>query len=406
MFYVGMPFQAGFVTLASSWPVEAMALSPGDYSLRLSATDLAGHGAETTVAVAVERTAPEAEISAPVSGSAVSGIVAIAGRATDEHFARYELWRARPDQVRDPVTLIWSEMLVDRTMIGAAQTTAIESGLLGTWDTGGLTSGTYALLLKVYDAAGNVSEARADVSVGAAAETLTVTLTAPAANAALVAGGSVDVRGSIGITGGVLDHYEIGYGPGTAPHSWVEISRGYTMPGAVGTLCDWDTTGLAQGDYTLLVRAISMTGQEAQVGVPVRVSAAPLVAVMSPAQGAAVAAVVDILGTVWDEDLAGYTLERGAGTSPPSWEQIASSTLPVVAGVLFRWDTAGLNGDYTFQLRATDAAGKQNLRGRQVAALITSPSLQQQRSIEHPALRSGSDDARLQVAACLVLEQI
>jgi len=356
LLYVGMPFGAGFVALEPSTPVEAAALPEGPYKLRLRATDRAGHSAETTIALEVERTLPEAKITSPVSGAAVSGIVAVSGRATDAHFARFELWRATPGHVRDPVSLSWSETLGNQVLIGAAHTTAVESGPLGMWDTAGIAAGTYALLLKVYDAAGNLSQARTDVSVGASTETLAVALTAPVANTALVAGGSVDVRGSIAIAGGVLDQYVVGYGQGTAPQGWVEISRGYTAPSGAGTLAVWDTTGLAQGDYTLLVRAVSMLGRAAEARVPVRVSAGPVVAVMSPAQGAAVAGTIEILGTVWDEDLSGYTLERGAGTNPSAWDQIASSSLPVASGVIFRWDTAGLNGEYSFRLRATDAA--------------------------------------------------
>jgi hypothetical protein len=352
---------------------EADGLADGEYTLRVAAADAAGHTGEAQVPFTVERVAPTAAITAPTTGQAVAGIVAVTGTATDAHFLRYELWRGIPVGWRDPMTLTWRERIEEETLIGTF-TAPVTDGLLGEWDTTGLQARTYALLLRVYDTAGNMAEARVDVRVGAGdAETVAVALTAPLSGATIVAGDAVSVRGTVAVTGGNFDYLVLGYGEGAEPASWVEIGRGFTAPTGEASLGTWNTTGLRQGTYTLLARAVTASGKGGEALVPVTVRSGPVVAVTSPAEGTSVAGIVPIIGTVWDEDLAGYTLSVGSGPNPLSWTEVAASTEPVMAETVFAWDTAGLNGEHTFRLLAWDSLGLTSEVRRRVFADNVAP---------------------------------
>jgi hypothetical protein len=353
----GMGANCGVRGVLPMTPAEADGLADGDYAMRVVAVDAAGHTHETQRPFTVERVAPTAAITAPVAGQAISGTVTVTGSATDDHFVRYELWRGIPSGYRDPISLTWRETIEEQTLIGTF-TAPVTDGALGSWETAGLPARTYALLLRVYDAAGNMAEARVDVRVGAGdAETVTVALTAPLSGATVVAGDLVPIRGGVVVTGGSFDYLILGYGEGADPASWVEIGRGFSIPAGETLLGVWDTTGLRQGLHTLLVRVVSASGRVGEVRVPVTVRSGPVVAVTAPAEGMAVAGVVPIVGTVWDEDLAGYTLSVGAGANPASWVEVAASSAPAMAETIFSWDTAGLNGEHTFRLLAWDSLG-------------------------------------------------
>jgi hypothetical protein len=80
-----------------------------------------------------------AAITAPLEGAVVSGLVPIIGTATHPQFQRYELAFAY-----DPnPTNTWFS-------VGEPSASQIVNDVLGSWDSTGLTDGTYVLRLRVY----------------------------------------------------------------------------------------------------------------------------------------------------------------------------------------------------------------------------------------------------------------
>ncbi|HVT18587.1 MAG TPA: FlgD immunoglobulin-like domain containing protein [Thermoanaerobaculia bacterium] len=118
------------------------------------------------------------------------------------------------------------------------------------------------------------------------------------------------------------------------------------------------------GVYTLEVTAtVGTTTAVASTAVTLD-NTPPAVALTAPATGQllsnmhqAGSAVITITGSAGDLNLAGWTLEYGAGSPPNSWITLRSGSASV-AGNLLSWDTLALrNGVYTLRLRASDLAG-------------------------------------------------
>lgn len=107
----------------------------------------------TAVVLAAPVAAPAAQgpkpvITQPEPDAAVRGVVQIVGSATHPQFQRYELYYA-PFPV--PSDNAW-------IFIGDAHFQQQPAGLLGTWATGGLPDGAYALKVRVVRADGNYQD--------------------------------------------------------------------------------------------------------------------------------------------------------------------------------------------------------------------------------------------------------
>lgn len=79
-------------------------------------------------------------ITAPATGDSLVGTVTISGTATSPQFDHYELAFAYDPNTTDT----WFE-------VAPPSTTPVTSGELATWDTTGITDGTYMLRLRVYN---------------------------------------------------------------------------------------------------------------------------------------------------------------------------------------------------------------------------------------------------------------
>lgn len=67
-------------------------------------------------------------------------------------------------------------------------------------------------------------------------------------------GGVVDIRGTLDATN--LAYYQLSYGLGQNPTSWIQIGDQQTAFNRGATLGTWDTTGLAGGLYNILLRVV------------------------------------------------------------------------------------------------------------------------------------------------------
>ena len=110
---------------------------------------------------------------------------------------------------------------------------------------------------------------------------------------------------------------------------------------------------------------------------PLQVAAAPADGITSPMPGAVISGPIEILGTAGSAgpSFRSFRLELGAGTGPTAWQQLGPERdRAVTAGVLARWDPAGLPpGPYTLRLLIFDEAGHDTESRVLVTVAVPSP---------------------------------
>ncbi|MBI5078393.1 T9SS type A sorting domain-containing protein, partial [Candidatus Saganbacteria bacterium] len=103
-------------------------------------------------AVIVDNISPEVAVTYPADGAAINGKITIIGKATDQYLDHYILEYGAgvsPESFKNIEPQ-------DKTTPGYAYYTPVDGGVLGTWETAGL-SGAYFLRLTAYDKVGNAS---------------------------------------------------------------------------------------------------------------------------------------------------------------------------------------------------------------------------------------------------------
>lgn len=147
-------------TMTPSMAIQFLRRTETAASLLPAATSSGGPSATPTAGTPTPAGTPEAtaapapvpaaacgnagvRITSPGSGSAVSGVVTVAGTADISGFQFYKLEVAAGEQPSG-----WSVM-------GDVRYTSVQAGVLGTWDTSSLPAGTYWLRLVVVDQTGN-----------------------------------------------------------------------------------------------------------------------------------------------------------------------------------------------------------------------------------------------------------
>lgn len=287
-----------------------------------------------------DNTPPTGSITNPAAGATVGGTVTVSGTASDANFHQYQLHYGAGST---PTT--WTSITTSSSQV--------TNGTLGTWNTSGLSAGTYTLRLQVFD--------KARISSGFTTVTRTVTvdptvptavISSPAANA--VVAGSVTVTGTASASSN-YSGYTLSRGSGCSPSSWTTITTSSSQV-TNGTLGTWSTAGL-EGQHSLRLVVSKTTGvtNTAQVCVNVD-NTAPSAIIGAPSAGEFVNHTVDIVGQASDPNFTGYDLHVGTGANPTTWTAIGSNprTTAVEDGLLGTWDTSGLSGTYTIRLRVYD----------------------------------------------------
>lgn len=235
-----------------TWTWATSGLANGSHVLTASATDTSGLTASTSVTVSVanptaDTTAPSVAITAPASGSTLSGTAMVAGTASDT----------------SGVASV--EVAIDGGPWAMASGTSSWSW---SWATATAANGSHTITTRARDGAGNTSTATRSVSVSNVAADSTppsVAITAPAGGSTV--SGNVTVTGTAGDAGGLVKvEVAVDGGPyatasGTSSWSW-----------------GWSTTSLANGSHSLVARATDAAGNTATAGTTVTVgntSAAP-----------------------------------------------------------------------------------------------------------------------------------
>ena len=166
--------------------------------------------------------------------------------------------------------------------------------------------------------------------------------------------GPAQIRGSAhagAAPGARFSGYQLYYGFGSRPREWITISLTMTQPITNGFLGSWDVGRLADGAYTLRLRASDGMRLESNEDCVVHVDHA---IISSPQGGGYLRAggLIPLIGTAYREDLVRYSLDFGLGVAPQEWTPIFSSTVGVISDTLALWDTSELTqgGVYTLRL--------------------------------------------------------
>jgi hypothetical protein len=268
-----------------------------------------------------EASPPTVSITAPATNTTISGTVSVTASATDNV----------------------GVTKVEYYLNGVLKTTDTSTPYVYSLSTTSLASGTYTLMAKAYDAAGNVGQS-SNVSVTVVNDTTapTVSLTTPANNAT--------VSGTTTITASASDNVGV---------SKVEFYRSGVLLSATNVApfnYAWNTTTVANGSYTMTAKAYDNTGNvgtSANVLVTVNNlvsdTTAPTVSVTTPATGATVSGTVSVAASASDN----------IGVSKVEFyvNSVLAAT-DTASPYTYSWNTALVsNGTYSVMAKAYDAAG-------------------------------------------------
>lgn len=275
----------------------------------------------SNIASVAEAVPPTVSITSPASGATASGTVSLTASATDN------------------VGVTKVEFYVNSSLV----TTETATPYVYSWNTSSLAAGTYTLMAKAYDAAGNVGQS-SNVSVSVVNDTTapTVSLTAP--------GNGATVSGTVAITASASDNVGV---------SKVEFYKDGVLLTATNVapyLYSWDTTTAANGSYTLTAKAYDNAGnvgQSANVLVTVNNlvadTTAPTVSVTAPANNATVSGTVSVAASVSDN----------VGVSKVEfYVNNVLAAADTATPFTYSWNTTSVsNGAYILMAKAYDAAG-------------------------------------------------
>lgn len=292
------------------------------YYFAVTAYNAAGEESSYSNVVAIpESLPPTVSLTSPLNNAAASGTVSVTAGATDN------------------VGVTKVEFYVN----GALQATDTTTPYLYSWNTSALAAGSYTLMGKAYDAAGNAGQS-GTVTVTVVNDTTapTVSLTAP--------GNNTTVSGTVVITASAGDN--VGVGRVEFYANGVLLSAGNVAPYSY----NWNTAAVANGSYTLVAKAYDAAGNVGQstvatvtVNNTVADTTAPTVSISAPANGATVS------GT------ASVTASSGDNVGVTKVEFYVNGSLmatDTASPYSFSWNTASAaNGSYTLTAKAYDAAG-------------------------------------------------
>ncbi len=322
---------AGHGLTLGQWQVSGV--PDGLYTLRLTATDKAGHGTEARETVVLDGTPPVALIRVPLEGGYVTAETGIEGDASDANLLSWRL-----ETAPGPASQAYQWALL------AEGDEVVEAGLLALWAPLPA-DGLHTLRLTVEDEAGFSS---------VALRTVTVDTTPPAPPTGLAA----EVLRH-GATGDVRLTWNANSEPDLAGYLVYRDGEELT-PAPIPSPLHLDSAR-PDGTYRYEVTAVDRAGNEsAPAPLPVRVDLTPpLVDIQRPQAGARLSGSVDVRGTAFSpDDFAEYRLSVGAGPEPAAFTLLRRSTLPVGGGVLGTWTAVG-DGPFTLLLEAEDNSGNQ-----------------------------------------------
>ena len=173
--------------------------------------------------------------------------------------------------------------------------------------------------------------------------------------------GVLDITGTA--TSPSFQSYTLSIGTGLDPSAWTPISSS-TQPVTNGVLAaDFDPLARPDGTYTLRLVVTDSSGLSSEDRTFIQVKNVEVTTPLgtdSYRRGAT----IDVRGSVpGGTQFDHYTIEYGAGYNPTEWHTAGitlanGGTLPVIGGLLGKWDTTGLAGGvYTLRVVVTSTWG-------------------------------------------------
>ena len=323
-FYLNGALKATDTASPYSYAWDTRTAANGSYTLTAKAYDAAGNvGQAGNVVVTVnnpDTTAPTVSVTAPANNATVSGTATVTATASDNI----------------------GVTKVEFYLNGVLKATDTAGPYSYAWDTRTAANGSYTLIARAYDAAGNVGQTgNVVVTVNNPDITApTISVTAPANNATV--SGTVTVTADSSDLNGVTK-VEV-YLNGTLKATDTTVPYSYA----------WDTQTVANGSYTLTAKAYDAAGNVGQAGNVVTVfntpiSDIPKVTITAPANNATVRNTVTVSANASDN--VGVTkVEFYVNGSLYATTTTAPYSLSVAT-------TEASNGSYTLIAKAYDAAG-------------------------------------------------
>jgi chitinase len=238
---------------------------------------------------------------------------------------------------------------------GTLQATDTSTPYVYSWNTSSSAAGTYTLMAKAYDAAGNVGQSgNINVTVTKDSTPPSVSLTSPRNNAKVSGTVAIKANASDNIGVARVEFYENGgliFASNVAPYSY-----------------SWNTKLVANGNYTLAAKAYDAAGnvgQSANIKVTVfNDTVKPTVSISTPVNNATVSGTVSVKAIAGDN--VGVTkVEFGVNGI---WK--ATVRTPPYS---FSWNTTtAANGSSSLTATAWDAAGNAGWSGINVT--VNNPS--------------------------------
>ncbi len=313
---------------ASPWSVSwnTGGVPNGSHTVSAVARDAAGNSrTSSTISVNVnnaDTTQPNVSLTAPATGSEISGSVSLSATASDN------------------VGVAGVTFRVDGAVVGSEDTSS-PYGVL--WDTTGVVNGSHSLTATARDAAGNTrvsSSVSVQVDNGDTVQP-TVSLVAPSSGASL--GGTITLSASASDNVGVVG---------------VQFTVDGGNAGSEDLSAPWsttfDTTQTANGTHTVSAVARDAAGNR-RIAPSVTISitnldqTSPSVTLTTPASGVSVAGSVTLAASASDNVAVAGVQFQVDGVNVGGEVTIEPYTI--------QWDTTGLSGSHTLRAVARDPAG-------------------------------------------------
>lgn len=329
-----MALNAGIATL--DW--DGGGLSDGRYGVDIIARGAAMPEVSETalLALTLDTAAPVVRDVTP-AGAYATGTDTVSFRVDDAHFDRFD-----------------AQLVAGGNVVAQLAGTGNSVQTLATL--AGMAEGDYRLRVLAQDRAGNRSER---------AHAFTLDITAPEAGLSAPAADAVVPRRDTPLvlrgnaTDAILHDYRVELVP-AGSETGVLLASGDTAV-AAAPLGHWVVTQ-ADGDYRLRLRVRDHAGNTAVAQQAIAIDGTPPgVAITSPANGAAIAGRLLVLGTVQDAHLHDYLVAIATPTAAlaEQWTPLQRGLVPVDAGVLADIGLPLPDGDYVLRVLATDTTGAQ-----------------------------------------------
>ncbi len=288
----------------------------------------------SSIVTILESAPPTVAVSAPANNANVSGTVSVTASASDN------------------VGVTKVEFYVN----GVLKATDTTTPYVYSWNTSSLVSGTYSLMTKAYDAAGNVGQS-ANVSVAVVNDTTApiVSLTSPVNNST--------VSGTVTISANASDNVGV---------SKVEFYQNGALLAASNVIpysFNWNTSTVTNGSYTLTAKAYDASnniGQSASLlvtvaNIPLDTTAPTVTAFSLPATVTGFTSPVSLLSATDNVGVTAYCITTNNSSAGCIWNSAVPSSV-----------TFGSTGNQTAWAWAKDAAGNVSA-SKSAAVAITLP---------------------------------